>query len=165
MRRTIPICLGAAAAAILALGAATVSAKVVVSPTSVTFPDQAVGSKSATVAVTLTKDCTGVENTQCLALPGLEGPTFNTSISVSGPFSQTNNCPAALTTVPDSTASCTINVAFSPTTTGAASGTLSTGSGGPTASLSATGVKAKKCKKKGKKSASAAKKKCKKKKK
>jgi hypothetical protein len=36
--------------------------------------------------------------------------------------------------------SCTINVTFTPTSTGPKSGTLRTGSGGPTAALSGTGV-------------------------
>ena len=150
-------------------GAATVT----VSPTSLTFAGQAVGTTSAAQQVTLTKDCTGTNDTLCLPLS--EGPTFNTSISVSGPFGQTNNCPAALTAspLPPTKVSCTINVTFAPTATGAASGTLTTGAGGPTASLAGTGTPGagagaggKKCKKKKHKhSASAAKKKCGKKKK
>lgn len=42
------------------------------------------------------------------------------SIATTGPFAETNNCPATL--IPN--ASCNISVTFSPTTTGAATGTL-----------------------------------------
>lgn len=177
MRRLHKLSLMLVIAGGLLIWPAGAAAKVVVSPTSLTFGGQAMGTTSAAQQVTLTKDCTGAEDTLCLTGPGLEGPTFNTSISVSGPFSQTNNCPAALTTVPDSSVSCTINVTFVPTATGAASGTLSTGAGGPTAALAGTGTPAqsaagtggtatKSCKKKAKKhSARAAKKKkCKKRK-
>jgi hypothetical protein len=151
-------------------GAATVT----VSPTSLTFAAQAVGTTSAAQQVTLTKDCTGTNDTLCLPPPVAEGATFNTSIGVPAPFGQTNNCPAALTAspLPPTKVSCTINVTFAPTATGAASGTLATGAGGPTVSLAGTGTPAataggKKCKKKKKHkhSASAAKKKCGKKKK
>ena len=143
-------------------------AVITVAPTSLTFADQQVGTTSAPKAVTLTKDCNPPLDTFCFA--GAEGPTFNTAISAPSPFSQTNNCPAALTaTLAMTSVSCTINVAFAPTEADLAARTLITGAGGPTVSLTGTGTPApgtakKKCKKK-KKGASAAKKKCKKKKK
>src|SRR5205814_8789583 len=61
----------------------------------------------------------------------------------SGDFAQTNNCPLSPSTLAAST-SCTINVTFTPTATGARSGTLSVAdnaAGSPqTASLSGTGT-------------------------
>jgi hypothetical protein len=155
------------AAGAFALWPAGVGASTTVAPTSLTFAAQPAGTTSAAKQVVLTKDCTGTDDTFCFADPGFT--TFNTSIGVSGPFTQTNNCPAMLTATNMATsASCTINVKFAPTGEGAASGTLTTGIGGPTASLAGTGTSAipakKKCKKKKGRSADAAKKKkCKKK--
>jgi hypothetical protein len=162
------------AGGLLVLPAGAGAATVTVSPTSLVFGGQAAGTTSAAQQVTLTKDCTGANQTNCLGPPA-EGPTFNTSISAPAPFLQTNNCPGSLTASPlpdpGTKVSCTINVTFAPTTQGNATGTLLTGAGGPTVSLmgtgtppqSSAGTKKKKCKKK-KKGASAAKKKCKKKK-
>ena len=154
------------AGGLAALPAAAGAATVTVSPTSLTFAAQQVGSTSVPQDVTLTKDCTGANQTQCLGPPA-EGPTFAPVISVTGPFTQTNNCPPALTASalpdPGTKTSCTIKVRFKPTAKGPATGTLSTGSGGPTVTLTGTGKPKKKCKKK-KSGASAAKKKCKKKK-
>jgi len=76
------------------------------SPTSLNFPDQPVGTMSAAESVTLT-------NTGALALN-------ITSIGSSGDFSQTNNCGSSVAVG----ASCTINVVFSPTAAGSRSGTL-----------------------------------------
>lgn len=84
------------------------------------------------------------------ALPAILQNTGGTnltisSIAVSAQYSQTNNCPAAL--VP--TASCTINVTFSPTSLGLVSGTLTVtdnAAGSPHVSnLSGTGVAASAC--------------------
>ena len=68
--------------------------------------------------------------------------TLNPSISVSGDYAQTNDCPPTLS---DRWAaqSCTINVTFTPTGTGPKTGTLSTGAGrrrAPTATLTGNGV-------------------------
>ena len=66
-------------------------------------------------------------------------PLTITSIGTAAPFSSTNNCGAVLA----SSASCTINLSFSPTAAGSASGTLSVLSNAPTSpdhvSLSGTG--------------------------
>ena len=63
-----------------------------------------------------------------------------TSIGTAAPFSSTNNCGAVLA----SSASCTINLSFSPTAAGSASGTLTVLSDAPTSpdhvSLSGTGT-------------------------
>jgi phospholipase C len=83
-----------------------VSPTVTVSPGSLTFANQAVGTTSPTQAVTIT-------NNQTIAL-GI------TSIVASSGFSDTNNCPASLAAA----ANCTVNVAFAPTLSGAQNGTL-----------------------------------------
>ena len=98
------------------------------SPTSLTFPDTLVGVASSPLTVT-------VSNTG--------GSSFTISnISTSGDFSQTNSCPASL--APGGT--CTVNVVFTPTTTGARTGVLTftdTAPGSPhTVSLSGTGIAA-----------------------
>ncbi|MGO8816189.1 MAG: DUF3443 family protein [Terriglobia bacterium] len=77
-----------------------------VSPTSLTFSGVAVGTTSAPQAVTLT-------NNGSAALTSV-------SVSTSAPFAQTNNCPASLAT----SATCTINVTFTPTSNTGATGTL-----------------------------------------
>src|SRR6202044_907652 len=67
-------------------------------------------------------------------------PLTITSIGAAAPFSSTNNCGAVLAT----SASCTINLSFSPTAAGSASGTLTVLSNAPTSpdhvSLSGTGT-------------------------
>jgi hypothetical protein len=76
-------------------------------PSSLIFPAQKVGTSSAAQVVTLTN-------------PGAT-PLKVTSITISGDYSETNDCPAKLTVGK----SCTINVTFSPTQTGTRTGTLS----------------------------------------
>jgi hypothetical protein len=67
--------------------------------------------------------------------------TFDPSISVSGAYAQTNNCPPTLSTTVGSPGFCLIRVTFDPTSTGRKKGTLRTGPGGPTARLKGRGVK------------------------
>jgi hypothetical protein len=76
-------------------------------PSSLTFAAQKVGTSSGPQMVTLTN-------------PGAT-PLKVTSVTISGDYSETNNCPAKLTVGK----SCTINVTFSPTETGTRTGTLS----------------------------------------
>jgi hypothetical protein len=78
-----------------------------IAPNSLTFAAQKVGTTSAAKVV-------AVNN------PGVTPLRF-TSISITGDFAQTNNCPAKLTTGKH----CTIKVTFSPTQTGTRTGTLS----------------------------------------
>jgi hypothetical protein len=96
------------------------------SPTSLTFGAQLVGTSSA--AQTIMLSSTG--NT-ALAISG---------ISLSGPFAQSNNCPSSLA----ATATCTISITFRPTAGGTQSGSLSitdNASGSPhSANLSGTGI-------------------------
>jgi hypothetical protein len=132
------------AAILLGATASTASATRTLSPTSVEYGNRQIGTSSPAQAFTLKVRCTLVifPTTKCLQ------DTFSPSISTSGQFAQTNNCPATLTGLatkpgvdPELGAqTCTINVTFTPTSTGPIAGTLSTGSGGPTAALSGNGV-------------------------
>ena len=100
-------------------------AQVTLSPTSLSFANQAVGTTSATKNVTLS-------NTGSTSLS-------ITSVTISGPFAQTNTCGTSV----KARSKCTISVTFSPTTTGKATGTLTvtdSASNSPqTAALSGTG--------------------------
>src|SRR5439155_516230 len=103
------------------------------SPASVSFGSQAVNTTSAAQAVTLTNN-------------GSSALTI-TSVSITGPnsgdFAQTNNCPLSPSTLAASPR-CALHVTFTPTATGARSGTLSVAdnaAGSPqTASLSGAGT-------------------------
>ncbi len=104
---------------------------VTLSPTSLNFGNQTVGQPSAPQAVTLT-------NNQSVSLT-------ITSITTSGDYSQTNNCGSSL----NANSSCTINVVFTPTTTGTRTGTLTVNDNGPgnpqTASLTGVGTQGGSC--------------------
>ncbi len=90
---------------VLALTGTGTAPGVSLSPSSITFGSQVVGSTSSAQAVTLTNNGTS----------GLTGITVTTV----GDFSQTNNCSTA-----SAGASCTINVKFAPTSSGARSGSV-----------------------------------------
>jgi hypothetical protein len=96
------------------------------SPASLTFPAQLVGTSSSAQSVTLS-------NTGSATLS-------ITSIAVSGDFSQTNTCGASLA----ASASCTLSVTFTPTASGSRSGSLTiTDNASPatqTVSLTGTGT-------------------------
>jgi hypothetical protein len=96
------------------------------SPTSLTFPAQPVGTSSSAQSVTLSNTGSAV-----LSI---------TSITASGDFSQTNTCGSSLA----ANASCTFGVAFTPTASGSRSGSLTiTDNASPatqTVSLTGTGV-------------------------
>ena len=81
-------------------------AVVTLTPTSVAFPAQPVGTSSAAQAVTLTNSGSASLNIS--------------SLQVTGDFLQTDNCPTALT----SGSSCTINITFTPTASGTRSAAL-----------------------------------------
>jgi hypothetical protein len=152
MTRTTRVILTLSLTAIL-LGAtaSATSATRTLSPTSTDYGNRQIGTTSPGQAFTLRVRCTLVvfPTTKCLQ------DTFSPSISITvgqfvqtDQFVQTNNCPATMTglaTKPGvdpqkGEASCTINVAFTPTSTGPKPGTLRTGSGGPTAELTGNGV-------------------------
>jgi hypothetical protein len=84
-----------------------------VSPSALTFENQAVGTTSASQQVTILNAGTAT--------------TTIGSIAATGAFSQTSNCGSSLG--PDS--SCTVNVTFTPTAPGRSAGTLSIPSGEP----------------------------------
>jgi hypothetical protein len=102
------------------------TATVQLSPTSLSFGNQAVGTTSPSQKVTL-------NNQQSVALN-------ITSIAASGDFFQTNNCGSSV----PANGTCTINVSFTPSTTGTRTGTLTVtdnaASSPQTASLSGTGI-------------------------
>jgi hypothetical protein len=96
------------------------------SPSSVSFGSTAVGSTSAAQSVTVSN-------------PGSTAASVS-SVSASGPFSQTNTCGTSIA----AGGSCTVSVKFAPTASGSASGTLSVASSAPgsplTVALSGTGT-------------------------
>jgi Abnormal spindle-like microcephaly-assoc'd, ASPM-SPD-2-Hydin len=88
-------------------GTGTASATDALAPSSLAFPATVIGINSAAQAVTLTN--------------GGSNPLTAISISVSGPFQQTNNCTTQLA----ANASCAVGVVYLPTAAGAQTGTLS----------------------------------------
>ncbi|PYV04502.1 MAG: hypothetical protein DMG26_07295, partial [Acidobacteria bacterium] len=103
------------------------------SPTSLTFANQQVGTTSAAQTVTLSNTGTTSVTIASIAVTGTN----------SGDFAQTNNCPMSPSTLAAS-ASCTINVTFTPSVGGTRTGTLTVtdnaGGSPQTASLTGTGV-------------------------
>jgi phospholipase C len=93
-----------------------------VSPTSLVFGNQTVGTTSAPQPVTLSNT---TSNTVTIS-----------SISISGDFGQGNNCGSSVA----ANGSCTINVTFSPSTTGSRSGTLSIDDSAGTQTVSLVGT-------------------------
>ena len=95
------------------------------SPSSLSFGSTAVGATSA--------------STVTVSNPGSAAVSM-TSVGVSRPFSETNNCGTSLA----AGASCAVSVTFAPTAAGSASGTLSVNSSAPgsplTVALSGTGT-------------------------
>jgi len=77
------------------------------SPASLSFPVQNLGTSSAAQPVTLTNSGTG--------------PLVVTSITASGDFTQTSNCGGTLAV----NANCTINITFTPTAAGTRTGSVS----------------------------------------
>jgi hypothetical protein len=86
-------------------GVAT-SSNATLTPASLAYAAQLINTSSASQPATLTNAGSVTVNIS--------------SIATSGPFSQTNNCPAALA----ANSSCTINVVFTPTKAGTLTGTL-----------------------------------------
>jgi hypothetical protein len=110
---------------VYASGSSTPSATLSVTPSSLTFASQNVGTTSAAQAVT-------VKNTGTAA-------ASISSITASGDFAQTNNCGSSLA----AGASCTVNVTFTPTAASSRTGTLTISSNATntpsTVSLTGTG--------------------------
>ncbi|MBS2961994.1 choice-of-anchor D domain-containing protein [Actinocrinis puniceicyclus] len=97
-----------------------------VSPSSLSFGNQSVGSTTGTQAVTVSNSGAAAASVS--------------SISTSGDFAQSNNCGGSIA----AGSSCTVNVTFTPTATGSRTGTLSIASNAPgspaTVALSGSGV-------------------------
>src|SRR6185312_12537459 len=95
-----------------------------VAPSTVNFGSQPTGTTSAAQTVAVTNP--------------LGTAAAVSGISVSGPFAETNNCGSSIA----ASGSCSINVTFSPTATGSATGTLTVTAGGvtDTVALSGTGT-------------------------
>jgi hypothetical protein len=106
-------------------GAATTSS-VSLTPASMTFLTQLIGTNSNSQPATLTNTGTSAVNI--------------TNIATSANYSQTNNCPTSLAAA----GTCTINVVFTPTKAGAITGTLTVTDSAPnspqTAALTGTGT-------------------------
>jgi hypothetical protein len=100
-------------------------------------------------AVSFGAQVVGTTSTQALTLSNTgSAPLVVSSIATSGDYAQSNNCPISPATL-GASASCTINVAFSPTAVGARVGVLTVtdnATGSPrTASLTGTGMAAPTC--------------------
>lgn len=98
-------------------------------PATLTFGSQMVGSAAASQSVTLSN-----AGNQALTLSG-------SSFGTSGDFAQTNNCPASLA----SNTSCTVSISFLPTQEGLRTGSLAVSAGNnassnTTVSLTGTGI-------------------------
>lgn len=119
---------GAGSPQTIPLSGTGTTSSISLSQTSLTIGNQGVGSTSPFLTLALTSTGTG--------------PLSITSVATSGDFAQTNNCGAS---VPSLT-TCTISVTFTPTATGARSGTLTLNDDDATSpqtiSLSGTGVQA-----------------------
>jgi len=109
----------------------TAATAVTVYPTTLTFPNQSVGTVSAPQNVTITNTGTATLNIS------------NITTSTGGDYSQTNTCGALLNTLSVGQ-SCSVSVTFSPTASGTRSGSLSitdNATGSPqTVAISGTGL-------------------------
>ena len=107
-------------------GGSTNASALTASPSSLSFGDEVTGQDSGAQSVTVTN-------------PGSSAVTIS-SIGASGQFAETSSCPSTL----GAGDSCTVNVQFEPTATGAQTGTLSVASSAPssplTVALSGTGI-------------------------
>jgi hypothetical protein len=107
-------------------GGSTNGSALTASPSSLSFGNVTTGSTSGAQTVTVSN-------------PGATAASVS-SVTTTGPFGQTNTCGTSIA----AHGSCTISTTFSPTATGAASGTLSVASSAPgsplTVALSGTGI-------------------------
>jgi len=104
-------------------------AAVTVTPTSISFANQVIGTKSAASSIT-------VKNNQTVSL------TINSISSNLGDYTATSTCPSKPKTLAAG-GTCTISVVFAPTVAGVRSGTLTVSdnaSNSPTVTLTGTGV-------------------------
>jgi hypothetical protein len=120
---------GPAAPQTTALSGTGTSVSVNFNPAAVTFPNQAVSTTSAAIPVTMLNTGNGADAITSIAITGANANNF----------SQTNNCGASLS----GGGSCTIQVKFTPSTTGLRSAAITITDGAPgsphTVSLQGTG--------------------------
>jgi hypothetical protein len=116
----------------VALSGTAQTTAIQISPTSLAFNGQSVGTKSAPQPITITN-----AGTSALAINGV-----TISGSNLGDFAQSNNCPPSL----GANATCTVNVAFQPAATGPRSASISVSDDAPnspqTVALTGTGTQA-----------------------
>jgi hypothetical protein len=91
---------------VIRLSGSGLGAVVTLTPSSLLFSSTTVGASSTAQAITLANNGNAILNIS--------------SVQVAGDYTQTNNCPASLSAA----STCTINVTFTPTTSGTRSGTL-----------------------------------------
>jgi hypothetical protein len=92
-----------------------------ITPASLSFSSQLIGTSSASKSVTVQSSGSG--------------PLQIASVALTGPFAQTNNCSGSIAPA----ASCAISVTFSPTVVGSASGTLTITDNAGTQTVNVTG--------------------------
>jgi hypothetical protein len=130
--------------ALFAATASTASATRTINPTTVDFGNRQVGTTSPAQAFTLRVRCT--QTLQGCNITDTFSPSIRITVGqfgvTSDQFTQTNNCPPQMVGAANNPTGtvCTINVSFTPTSTGPKEATLRTGSGGPTAALAGNGV-------------------------
>jgi len=116
-------------------GSSTTAPAVTLSPTSLTFASQTVGTTSAAQTVTVTNSGNAALTISSVGLAGTN----------SGDFAQTNTCPVSPSTLAAG-ANCTISVTFTPSTTSSETASVSisdNAAGSPqTVALSGTGTEA-----------------------
>jgi hypothetical protein len=106
----------------VALTGTGVAGLLTVSPSTLSFASQPIGSASASQTITM-------KNVGSAAMP-------ISSVVALGSFTETNNCPVSLA----EGASCTVNVSFAPLTSGAASGAISLNGSTSTIPVSIAGM-------------------------
>jgi hypothetical protein len=130
--------------AVLVMMAGTAGATKTLTPASVDFGDRQVGTASVAQQFTLNVRCSAWLPEVPPFIPGvcvLPDPFLPViSLDPPGEFTETNDCPALMPGDTELGTSCTIDAAFTPTSTGPKQATLLTGPLGPTASLSGVGV-------------------------
>ena len=128
------------AVALVAIPVTSASAARTLDPGSVDFGARQVGTTSPPQTHQLKVFCDAPFLVCALIALAGGADKFNPTVSISGDFGQTNNCLGTLNGAGPTGQSCTINTTFTPTSPGPKEGTLSTGPGGPTATLTGTGV-------------------------
>jgi hypothetical protein len=148
MKRRIGITVLTAAVASMAFAGTAAADSVTLSPSSVDFGDQKVGTTSAAKPVTLSVPCLYVLDLGQYGGKSCSAPGRIEAVNANGEFAQTNDCvlPIYNASTSGEVVSCTFLVTFTPSQTGSREGALSLTSHGfedaYTTALSGTGVAA-----------------------